>query len=162
MPEAGRFGVDLSSSVTWNELPPPPDPTAAVHGRREVARPSASATASRLHVGGAANLCRLPDWRTRQPGRDSQQSGNNVVKKRADSPSAGLVPVRPRDSVDMLERVLTKGAIVEAGNSEADTETRGDSTSVRVSIGGIDVLNIQPDLSWRSLDEPDEPASDAK
>ena len=63
----------------------------------------------------------------------------------------------------MLERVLTKGAIVEAVNSDADTEANtGDSTSVRVSIGGIDVLNIQTDLSWRSLDEPEEPASDTK
>jgi hypothetical protein len=55
--------------------------------------------------------------------------------------------------VDILERVLTKGAIVEtvSDDSKGDVDT-GDSDSLRVSISGIDVLNVQTDVSWRSLE----------
>ncbi len=60
--------------------------------------------------------------------------------------------------MDILERVLTKGAIVETvsddtkGDSDAD-----DSDALRVSISGIDVLNVHSDVSWRSLDDPHQP-----
>ena len=65
--------------------------------------------------------------------------------------------MRPKDSVDILERVLTQGAVVERADDDAkDTSEDGDTGSLRVSIGGIDLLNIQTDLSWRSLNEPDD------
>lgn len=80
------------------------------------------------------------------------------MKKRRDSPPSALVPVRPRDSVDILERVLTQGAVIERADDDPQGEpAAGDGASLRVSIGGIELLNIQTDLSWRSLDEPDEP-----
>jgi hypothetical protein len=65
--------------------------------------------------------------------------------------------------VDILERVLTQGAVVERVDDGAEGESEaGESASLRVSIGGIDLLNIQTDLSWRSLDEPDEPPAAAE
>ena len=85
--------------------------------------------------------------------RATHDSVDNIVKKQRDSPSSAPVAVRPRDSVDILERVLTKGAIVEtvSDDSKRDVDT-GDSDSLRVSISGIDVLNVQTDVSWRSLE----------
>ena len=83
------------------------------------------------------------------------------MKRQKESPSKGLAPTRPRDSVDVFERVLMKGAVVEraddAGAPDADdgSET-GESAWQRVSIAGVDLLNVQTELSWRSLDEPEE------
>ena len=88
--------------------------------------------------------------------------GPNTVKRRKESPSKALVPTRPRDSVDVFERVLMKGAVVDSvGDAEAEdgadeSETTGESAGLRVSIAGVDLLNVQTELSWRSLDEPDE------
>ena len=88
--------------------------------------------------------------------------GRNVVKKRKESPSKALVPTRPRDSVDVFERVLMKGAVVDSvGDAETQdavdqSETTGESAWLHVSIAGVDLLNVQTELSWRSLDEPEE------
>ena len=87
--------------------------------------------------------------------------GHKTVKRRKESPSKALLPARPRDSVDVFERVLMKGAVVEgADDAEAqdavDESETGESAELRVSIAGLDLLNVQGELSWRSLDEPEE------
>jgi hypothetical protein len=93
--------------------------------------------------------------------------GHKTVKRRKESPSKALVPTRSRDSVDVFERVLMKGAVVESvGDAEAqdavDDSGTGGSAEFRVAIAGVDLLNVQTELSWRSLDEPEEhrPASE--
>ena len=84
------------------------------------------------------------------------------MKRRKESPSKALVPTRPRDSVDVFERVLMKGAVVdsvsdaEAQEAVDEPETAAESAWLHVSIAGVDLLNVQTELSWRSLDEPDE------
>jgi hypothetical protein len=93
--------------------------------------------------------------------------GHKTVKRRKESPSKALVPARSRDSVDVFERVLMKGAVVESvGDAEAqdaveESET-GERAWLRVSVAGVDLLNVQSELSWRSLDESEErrPASE--
>jgi hypothetical protein len=67
------------------------------------------------------------------------------------------VPTRRGDSVDVFERVLTKGAKVEGLDATVDESRAGNSAWLRVSLGGVDLLNVQTDLSWRPLTEPDEP-----
>ena len=80
------------------------------------------------------------------------------MKRPRESPPRALVPARRGDSVDVFERVLTKGARVEnADGKGVDESGTGDSAWLRVSLGGIDLLNVQTGLSWRSLAEPDEP-----
>ena len=94
--------------------------------------------------------------------------GHKTVKRRKESPSKALVPVRSRDSVDVFERVLMKGAVVdsvsdaEAQDAVDESETTGESAWLHVSVAGIDLVNVQTELSWRSLDEPEEgrPASE--
>jgi hypothetical protein len=87
--------------------------------------------------------------------------GHKTVKRRKEGPSNVSVPVRSRDSVDVFERVLMKGAVVEGvDDAEArdavDESETGESAWLRVSIAGVDLLNVQSEHSWRSLDEPDE------
>lgn len=52
-----------------------------------------------------------------------------------------------------------QGAVVERVE---DATGGSDASARRVSIGGIDVLNVQTDLSWRPLDERLEPGSTAE
>jgi hypothetical protein len=93
--------------------------------------------------------------------------GHKTVKRRKESPSKGLVPTRPRDSVDVFERVLMKGAVVEGvdgveAQHAVDESETGESAWLRVSVAGVDLLNVQSELSWQPLDEPEErrPASE--
>jgi hypothetical protein len=83
------------------------------------------------------------------------------VKKQKQSRSTLPVPVRRHDSVDVLERVLTKGAQVKDVDApvedEASHSETGQSAWLRISLAGVDLLNVQTGLSWRPLDEPDEP-----
>jgi hypothetical protein len=83
------------------------------------------------------------------------------VKKQKQSRSTLPVPVRRHDSVDVLERVLTKGAQVKGMDAPVEEEAShpeaGERAWLRISIAGVDLLNVQTGLSWRSLDEPDEP-----
>jgi hypothetical protein len=59
--------------------------------------------------------------------------------------------------VDVVERVLTRGAVVEGVRDDTDSGSEtDDTTSLRVSIAGVSLLNVHSDLSWRPLDEPDE------
>jgi hypothetical protein len=98
---------------------------------------------------------------------DRNRMGHNTVKRRKESPSKALVPLRSGDSVDVFERVLMKGAVVESvENAEAQDAVEESKTEesawLRVSVAGVDLLNVQSELSWRSLDEPEEgrPASE--
>jgi hypothetical protein len=79
------------------------------------------------------------------------------VKKPKESQPRALVPARRGDSVDVFERVLTKGAMVEGVDATVDESRTGERAWLHVSLGGVDLLNVQTDLSWRSLAEPDEP-----
>jgi hypothetical protein len=55
--------------------------------------------------------------------------------------------------IDVLERVLTRGVIVEiAGDAEgASAMDRDDSAWFRISIAGVDVLEVSAGGSWRYL-----------
>jgi hypothetical protein len=83
------------------------------------------------------------------------------VKRQKDSRSKLPMPVRRHDSVDVLERVLTKGAQVKGVDAvvdeDADQDEEPQSAWLRITVAGVDLLNVQTDLSWRSLDEPAEP-----
>ena len=83
------------------------------------------------------------------------------MKKQDQSRSTLPVPVRRHDAVDVLERVLTKGAQVQGMDAEVQEEADGAGARqgawLHISVAGVDLLNVQTDLSWRSLDEPDEP-----
>jgi hypothetical protein len=53
--------------------------------------------------------------------------------------------------VDVLERVLTKGAVVKGVDAEVDEDAAGEpetqeSAWLRI---GVDVLNVQTRVSWR-------------
>lgn len=82
------------------------------------------------------------------------------VKRQKDSRSKLPVPVRRHDSVDVLERVLTKGAQVKgvdaAIDEDADQDEEPRSAWLRITVAGVDLLNVQTDLSWRPWDEPAE------
>lgn len=62
--------------------------------------------------------------------------------------------------MDVFERVLMKGAVVEGLNDadaeDAIVESEAGESAWRVSVAGVDLLNVQSEQSWRSLDEPDE------
>jgi hypothetical protein len=83
------------------------------------------------------------------------------VKRQKDSRSKLPVPVRRHDSVDVLERVLTKGAQVkgvDAVDEDADHDAEEPQSAwLRITVAGVDLINVQTDLSWRALDEPTEP-----
>ncbi len=84
------------------------------------------------------------------------------MKRQNDRRSRLPVPVRRHDSVDVLERVLTKGAQVKGVDAAVDEDAdhgAGETESgwLRITVAGVDLLNVQTDLSWRSVDEPAEP-----
>ena len=63
--------------------------------------------------------------------------------------------------MDVFERVLMKGAVVEGVNDAnaqdaVDSSQTAENDELRVSIAGVDLLNVQTELTWRSLDEPEE------
>jgi len=88
-------------------------------------------------------------------------TGQDKVKKDRGSRSTAPVLVRRRDSVDIFERVLTRGAVVKGVDAAVDEDTVGESetresTWLRVSISGVDLLNVQTVVSWQSWDAPHE------
>jgi hypothetical protein len=100
---------------------------------------------------------------TCEPSRIQEPDGTGKkVKKPKKSRSTLPVPVRRRrDSVDVLERVLTKGAQVKGVDAPVDEEANdseaGGSAWLRITVAGVNLLNVQTGLSWRPLGEPDEP-----
>jgi hypothetical protein len=62
-------------------------------------------------------------------------------------------PAAHYDVIDVLERVLSKGVVFEAGEGVLRV-TGGPTLSwYRVAIAGIDVLSAGPSVSWQYLIE---------
>jgi hypothetical protein len=76
------------------------------------------------------------------------------------SEPADLTPARQAEFVDILERILAKGIVIETEVSAGEgSEKRGDAPAWhRVSIGGVDVLRVEATSAWRYLFETDQAA----
>jgi len=58
--------------------------------------------------------------------------------------------------VDVFERVLTRGVVVEIAKATDAASDRDASASFRLSIAGVDVVEVGAGVSWRYLSETDE------
>lgn len=59
--------------------------------------------------------------------------------------------------VDVFERVVTKGIVIEIKERSGGSETPGDaSMRLHVSNGGVDVLKVESCVSWRYVVEDKE------
>lgn len=69
---------------------------------------------------------------------------------------AAQVPaVPPRDLIEVLERVLTKGVIFEIDEDvEASATDRDAAAWFRISIAGVDVFKVGGRVAWRYFLEP--------
>ena len=59
-----------------------------------------------------------------------------------------LVPAPRRDLIDVFERVLTRGIILEVQERVAEVK---DVVWVHVTIAGVDVFKVEAGLSWKYL-----------
>jgi len=58
--------------------------------------------------------------------------------------------------VDVLERVVAKGIVIEVKEKSGASATPGDASMLHVSAVGVQVLKVESGFSWRCLVEDKE------
>ena len=91
-------------------------------------------------------------------GKATRQGRETEEKTKGKTQKPALVPVRGADFIEILERILSKGIVVETEKGTLGTPeaAEGRSAWIEISIAGVEVFKLEAGLSVRSLMENEE------